>query len=124
MAQQEVKTADDFELTEIIDEIEVAKLKRMAIDAQRDHFPTFIYGDQSHVEVLAKALERVCDALEDDQAPEKMEAAKARIEELEVELDELRGTIEQIRDLVAPPPETANKEVVVDEIQAKKLEKQ
>jgi hypothetical protein len=44
-------------LTEPLDEIELAKYTRMAVDAQSGHFATYIYGDQSHIDVLAEALQ-------------------------------------------------------------------
>lgn len=72
-----------LELTEMVDEIELAKYRRMANDAQQGHFPTYIYGDRDHIEVLAKALERCVDALEYDNAEDVVEQAKDKLAELE-----------------------------------------
>lgn len=87
----------EIEVEEAIDEIVLARYKRMAIDAQRDHFPQHIYGDQSHIEVLAKALEHCVEALEEDTAMEKVDEANGKIEALEGKIDTARLYAENAR---------------------------
>ena len=84
------------ELNEPLDEIELAKYKRMAIDARSGHFPTHLYGDRDHIEVLSNALERCAEALEESNAEEIVDNAKLQLEELEDHIDRLEETIRTI----------------------------
>lgn len=93
----------EIELSEGIDEFELAKYRRMAIDAISGHFPIHTFGDQSHIEVLAKALERCVDALEYDNAEEVVDEAKGKIEDLEAELDKANGKLQRIAEMVCKP---------------------
>lgn len=85
-----------LELVETMDEIELARFRRMAVDALTGHFPISIYGDRDHTEVLARALERCVAAMEDDNREEVADNAKATIDELEEHISNLEGELETI----------------------------
>lgn len=90
----------ELELTETLDEIELAKFRRMATDALSGHFPIHIYGDRDHTEVLARALERCVDALADDNAEEVVETAKGRLEDMSIELEAAESKLKRIREIL------------------------
>lgn len=82
---------------EELDEIEIAKYKRMANNALRDHFPTHEFGNQNPIEVLAKALERTCEDLETRESTEDLkETHREEMEEMDEHIDRLEGAINLI----------------------------
>jgi hypothetical protein len=113
MAQQEPLEED----IDMMDEIEVAKYRRMATDALTGNFAIHIYGGQSQTEVLAHALERCVDeiahltniidtklAADDDEELDDV-AGEFELSDTIEKLAEANETIAKIRMLVAPKPE-------------------
>lgn len=108
---------------EPLDEIEIAKFKRMAIDAQVGHFPQHLYGDQSHIDVLAESLEKCVEEIEtfeeirdeletlkeSDQGEQletlkkRMAQAKNDLSELSEQLDVATLALAQIRKMLFEP---------------------
>ena len=88
--------AKEVKEVELLDEIELAKYRRMANDAISGHFPQHIYGDQSHIEVLAAALERCVDNLEDagEGLVDKLDAAEEKIVALEEQVSTMHKLAE------------------------------
>lgn len=104
--------AQELELAEVLDEIEIAKYRRMAVDALTGHFPISIYGDRDHTEVLAQALERCANALDDDNAEEVVGTANDTISNLEAEIEELETKLQNVESeikLILNSAETATK---------------
>lgn len=88
---------------EMMDEIEIAKYRRMATDALTGNFAVHIYGGQSQVEVLARALERCVDEVAhlanvlDSQDEDEDETTKEKLEQSESDLEAATDKLNKIR---------------------------